>query len=63
MKKEIEELKSMTQEELIALVQNLQEDIEKKSNDSNYWYGEYNKVKDKYNNLKNIIKGVVTIIE
>lgn len=63
MEKKIEELKSMTQDELVVLVQNLQEDLDKKAKDSSFWYGEFNKVKEKYTHLKNIIKGVVAIIE
>lgn len=63
MGKKIEELKGMTQDELIVLIQNLEEDLDKVNANSNFWFGEYNKYKDKYCNLKNIIKGVVTIIE
>lgn len=61
--KTIEELKAMTQEELVIMIQNLQDDLEKNKASENFWFRERNKMFEKYNSLKNVIKGVVAIIE
>lgn len=61
--KRIEDLKGMTQEELIVMVQNLQEDCEKKNADSLFWYNEAQKAKTKYNEFKNVIKGFISLAE
>ena len=61
--KTIKELKEMTQEELIALVQELEEKNKKQSDSNTYWYEESKKYQSKYESLKSVLKGVVTMIE
>jgi hypothetical protein len=61
--KTIEELKGMTQEELITLVQELEEKNKKQSDSNTYWYNESTKYQSRYESLKSVLKGVVTMIE
>jgi hypothetical protein len=61
--KTIEELKEMTQEELIALVQELEEKNKKQSDSNTYWYNKSTKYQSRYESLKSVLKGVVTMIE
>jgi hypothetical protein len=59
----IEELKGMTQDELVRLVQELQEQVEKTKKDSMDWFRRYQEVSDKFEGFKNLIKGILTLSE
>ena len=61
--KTIEELKGMTQDDLICLVQELQEQVEKTKKDSMDWFRRYQDVTDKFNGFKNLINGILTLSE
>lgn len=61
--KTIEELKGMTQDDLICLVQELQEQVEKTKKDSMDWFRRYQEVSDKFEGFKNIIKSMLTLSE
>lgn len=61
--KTIEELMVMTKEELITLVQELQEDNEKQTKSSSYWYNEAKNLKEKYSKSKSTIKALAEMIQ
>lgn len=57
----VEELKSMTQEELVRLVQELEEKVkESEKNVQMAWTSSY-EANEKYNSLKAAIKGILDI--
>jgi hypothetical protein len=61
--KTIEELKEMTQDELIAMVQNLEEKLKK---EKDAWFDMYNqreKATAKFANLRDTLKGIVSMTE
>lgn len=62
MEKKIEELKGMTQEELVVMIQSLEEERKKATENSNYWYNKYDECTKKYENLKNVLNGIVSMI-
>ena len=53
----------MTQDDLICLVQELQEQVEKTKKDSMDWFRRYQEVSDKFEGFKNLIKGMLTLSE
>ena len=61
--KTIEELRGMTQDDLVRLVQELQEQVEKTKKDSMDWFRRYQDVTDKFDGFKNLIKGILTLSE
>ena len=61
--KTIEELKGMTPDDLIYLVQELQEQVEKTKKDSMDWFRRHQEVSDKFEGFKNLIKGILTLSE
>lgn len=61
--KTIEELKGMAQEDLVRLVQELQEKSEKLAKEKADFVDYYTKMREKYDNLKNVIKSVILIID
>jgi hypothetical protein len=61
--KTIEELRGMTQDDLVRLVLELQEQVEKEKKDSMDWFRRYQDVTDKFNGFKNLIKGILTLSE
>lgn len=61
--KTIEELRGMTQDGLVRLVQDLQEQVEKEKKDSMDWFRRYQDVTDKFDGFKNLIKGILTLSE
>lgn len=63
MAKKVEELKGMTQEDLILLVQELEEKLETKSKMFLSQYDECQKVKEQFESFKNLIKGIITLSE
>lgn len=63
MAKNVEELKGMTQEELILLVQELEEQIEIKDRTFLFQFNECQKVKEQFESFKNLIKGIITLAE
>lgn len=61
--KTIEALKEMTQEELIAMVQDLEEKLKK---EKDAWFDMYNqkeKAIAKFTNLRDTLKGIVSMTE
>lgn len=63
MGKKVEELKGMTQEELILLVQELEDKLETKTKLFLSEYDECQKVKGQFESFKNLIKGILTLSE
>lgn len=63
MAKNVEELKGMTQEELILLVQELEGMVEEKTKLFLSQYDERQKVKEQFEIFKNLIKGIITLSE
>lgn len=61
--KNVEELKGMTHEDLILLVQELEESVEKHKKDSLDWYCMWQESKKKYEDFRNLIKGIITLAE
>lgn len=61
--KTIEELRGMAQDDLVRLVQELQEQVEKGKKDSMDWFRRYQEVSDKFEGFKNLIKGILTLSE
>lgn len=61
--KGIEELKGMAQEDLVRLVQELQEELGKKQESSDYWYNECKKAKEDYKKYKAAVQAVANLIE
>lgn len=59
----IEELKSMTHEDLIRYAQELQESNEKLAKEKDEYWGYYSKTKEKFDNFKNAIKSVILIVD
>ena len=61
--KTIEELKEMTQDELISMVQELEEKLKK---EKEAWFDMYNqreKANAKFTNLRDTLKGIVSMSE
>lgn len=59
--KEIEELKSMTTEDLVRKVQELQEQNNTLKSDKDFWYKESEKYKERYNSLVNTLESVAKL--
>lgn len=59
--KEVEELKSMTTEDLVRKVQELQEKNNTLKSDKDFWYNECEKYKERYNSLVNTIEAVAKL--
>ena len=59
--KEVEELKSMTTEDLVRRVQELQEKNNTLKSDKDFWYKGCEKYKERYNSLVNTIEAVAKL--
>lgn len=59
----VEELKGMTQEDLVRRVQELQEANEKLAKEKETWYESWSKLNQKFNHFKNAVKSIVLIID
>lgn len=59
--KEVEELQSMTTEDLVRKVQVLQEKNNALKSDKDFWYNECEKYKERYNSLVNTIEAVAKL--
>ena len=59
----VEELKSMTQEDLVKRVQELQEANEKLAKEKDSAWDYYSKSQEKYRNLKNAVRSIVLVID
>lgn len=59
--KEVEELKSMTTEDLVRKVQELQEKNNTLKSDKEFWYNECEIYKKRYNSLVNTIEAVAKL--
>ena len=59
----VEELKSMTQEDLVKRVQELQEANEKLAKDNASVWDYYSKSQERYRNLKNAVRSIVLVID
>ncbi|MCD7923669.1 MAG: hypothetical protein LUI85_02805 [Bacteroides sp.] len=59
----VEELQSMTHEDLVRRVQELQEDNKELSKEKETWYKSWNDLQQKFNHFKNAVKSIVLIIE
>lgn len=57
----VEELKSMTQEELVRLVQELEEKVKESEKNAQIAWASSFEANDKYNSLKAAIKGILDI--
>lgn len=58
-----EELKAMTQDELVAYAEKLQKDL-KSSRDSTLFYSEEkNKIEKKFENFKNLVKSMIILVD
>lgn len=58
-----EELKAMTQDELVEYAEKLQKDL-KSSRDSTLFYSEEkNKIEKKFDNFKNMVKSLVVLVD
>lgn len=58
-----EELKAMTQDELVEYAEKLQKDL-KSSRDSTLFYSEEkNKIEKKFENFKNMVKSLVILVD
>ncbi|WP_308763126.1 hypothetical protein [uncultured Bacteroides sp.] len=61
--KTVEELKAMTQDELVAYAEKLQKDL-KSSRDSTLFYSEEkNKIEKKFENFKNLVKSMIILVD
>lgn len=59
----VEELQSMTHEDLVRSVQELQETNEKLAKEKDSWYESWVKVSQRYDHFKNAIKSIVLIVD
>lgn len=59
----IDELKGMTQEDLVRRVQELQETNEKLAKEKDEFVAYYIKQQEKYDHFKNAIKSIVLIVD
>lgn len=59
----VEELRSMTHEDLVRRVQELEEANEKLAEEKNTWYKYWSDLKQKFDHFKNAVKSIVLIID
>lgn len=58
-----EELKAMTQDELVAYTQNLQRESEEYKKSMLYYSEEKKKIESKFYNFKNMVKSLVALVD
>ena len=59
----VEELRSMTHEDLVRRVQELEEANEILAEEKNTWYKSWSDLKQKFDHFKNAVKSIVLIID
>lgn len=58
-----EELQSMTHDELVAYIQNLQRESEEYRKSMLYYMEEEKKIESKFDNFKNMVKSLVVLVD
>lgn len=58
-----EELRGMTQDELVAYAQNLQSESEEYQKSMFYYMGEKKKIESKFESFKNMVKSLVILVD
>ncbi|WP_308773087.1 hypothetical protein [uncultured Bacteroides sp.] len=58
-----EELKAMTQDELVAYAEELQVDLKSSRNSVSFYCEEKNKIEKKFENFKNMVKSLVILVD
>jgi hypothetical protein len=61
--KTVEELKAMTQDELVAYTEELQVDLKSSRNSVTFYCEEKNKIEKKFENFKNMVKSLVILVD
>ncbi|HJH64709.1 MAG TPA: hypothetical protein OIM59_08790 [Bacteroides mediterraneensis] len=61
--KTVEELKAMTQDELVAYAEELQVDLKSSRNSVTFYCEEKNKIEKKFENFKNMVKSLVILVD
>ena len=61
--KTVEELKGMTQEELVEYVQTLQSESDEYKKSMMYYMEESKKIESKFENFKNMVKSLVVLVD
>lgn len=59
----VEELKGMTQEDLVMRVQELEEENNKLKESVNGWIKSWGELNDKFNRFRDAVKSVVLLVE
>lgn len=61
--KTVEELKAMTQDELVAYAEELQVDLKSSRNSVSFYCEEKDKIEKKFENFKNMVKSLVILVD
>ncbi len=61
--KTVEELKAMTQDELVAYAEELQVDLKSSRNSVSFYCEEKNKIEKKFENFKNLVKSMIILVD
>lgn len=61
--KTVEELKAMTQDELVAYAEKLQSESEEYKKSMLYYLEEKKKIESKFENFKNMVKSLVILVD
>ena len=61
--KTIEELRSMTQEDLVRHVQELQEEAARNEESRRYWTDRYDALEKRFNTFREAVRSVVTLVD
>lgn len=61
--KTVEELKAMTQDELVAYAEKLQSESEEYKKSMMYYSEEKKKIESKFEGFKNMVKSLVTLVD
>lgn len=61
--KTVEELKAMTQDELVAYAEELQVDLKSSRNSVTFYCEEKKKIEKKFENFKNMVKSLVILVD
>lgn len=59
----VEELKSMTHEDLVRRIQEIEEENNKLKSDKEGWVKSWSDLNNKFEALKSTIKGIVSLVE
>lgn len=58
-----EELKAMTQDELVAYAEKLQSELEEYKKSMMYYSEEKKKIESKFENFKNLVKSMIILVD